>query len=289
MEQWLTMEQWLVCDDGYPESGHHQCRNRPHLFAQPTFVPNAMGLRAGKPDSAPLYHTSCFNRRSRSIVFISSMLSRKQTMMFKFDYLLMTPALAAAALFMGCETRLETNETPVPEQNTQNVSHMTAQDGHAHAEEMATVDQAVCVLMPVGDSGVRGTLKFMQTDDGIKVSGEVTGLTPGKHGFHVHEFGDITDMETGKSTGGHFNPEHKMHGKREADERHAGDFGNIEANQDGTATIEFTDKLITMSGKMSIVGRGIVIHADEDKFTQPTGDAGGRVAIGVIGVAKSME
>lgn len=202
--------------------------------------------------------------------------------MLKTALFLSVPAmlLSVGALF-GSPT------TSVPGSQPSRVA--TQEHGDSHDHEMAMVDKAVCVLIPVGDSKVVGKLTFAKVDGGIKVSGEVTGLTPGKHGFHVHEFGDVSDLDAGKSTGGHFNPDHKMHGERESDERHAGDFGNIEANADGVAKIDFTDKLITMSGKMSIIGRGIVIHADEDKYTQPTGDAGGRVAIGVIGVAKSAE
>ncbi len=152
------------------------------------------------------------------------------------------------------------------------------------------IQSAVCVLVPVGDSGVSGVVHFHRAGRGqVKVTGEVSGLAPGKHGFHVHEFGDISNPGDGKCAGGHFNPEKTMHGAPDADERHVGDLGNIEANADGVATIDMTDSVIRLIGPHGIVGRSIVIHADPDDFGQPTGNAGARVAFGVIGIGMPME
>ncbi|HKI36245.1 MAG TPA: superoxide dismutase family protein [Gemmataceae bacterium] len=148
--------------------------------------------------------------------------------------------------------------------------------------------KAVCVLTPTKASkgDVHGTVTFTQTDDGVEITGEITGLTPGKHGFHVHEFGDLGSAD-GMATGGHFNPDMHKHGGPEDKERHAGDFGNIVANEDGKATIKMTDKLIALSGAHSILGRALIVHAKADDLkTQPSGDAGARIAQGVIGVAK---
>lgn len=158
-------------------------------------------------------------------------------------------------------------------------------DGDGHDSDEHQVEHAVCVLHAVGKSGVSGIIRFDRQGDSLHVSGTVKGLSPGKHGFHIHEFGDLRDLEKGMSTGGHFNPTGAKHGHREGEERHAGDFGNIEAGEDGVAKIDFTDKIASINGPHSIVGHGVVVHADEDKFTQPTGDAGGRVAIGIVGVA----
>lgn len=161
-----------------------------------------------------------------------------------------------------------------------------------HAEEDAhQVMHAVCVLQPVGNSKVSGTIRFDRQGEQLHVTGTVKGLSPGKHGFHVHEFGDLRDSETGKSAGGHFNPTGAPHGHQKGDnkERHAGDFGNIEAGADGVAKIDFSDSVASIQGDHSIIGHGIVVHADEDKFTQPSGDAGPRVAFGVIGVANPEE
>ncbi len=145
---------------------------------------------------------------------------------------------------------------------------------------------AITVLLPTEGSKVGGTITFTKTDGGIHVEGQVTGLTEGKHGFHIHEFGDTTSTD-GKSAGGHFNPTGEKHGGPTAEHRHEGDFGNIEAGSDGVAKVNFTDKHLTFEGDKSILGRGVVIHAKADDLTtQPTGDAGGRVAVGVIGVSK---
>jgi Cu-Zn family superoxide dismutase len=89
------------------------------------------------------------------------------------------------------------------------------------------------------------------------------------------------------ATGGHFNPDKEKHGGPHDTQRHVGDLGNIEADAGGTATIKMTDKLVQLHGKHSVIGHGLIVHAKADDLkTQPTGDAGGRVAQGVIGVAK---
>lgn len=168
------------------------------------------------------------------------------------------------------------------------MTHAAEEHGDDHDEHHADepkIENAVCVLLAVGDSGVSGTIHFDVTGDSLHVTGTVNGLSPGKHGFHIHEFGDLRDAEKGLSTGGHFNPTGAQHGHREGEDRHAGDFGNIEAGEDGVAKIDFEDKIASINGDHSIVGHGVVVHADEDKFTQPSGDAGARVAIGVVGVA----
>ena len=158
----------------------------------------------------------------------------------------------------------------------------SAQPGHGAAAE---VDRAVAVLLATGDSGVNGVVYFTREGKSVHVSGKVMGLKPGEHGFHVHQFGDVTGMTDGMSAGGHFNPENKPHGKPADKERHVGDLGNITAGEDGVATIDIKDSMLELHGPHSILGRGLVVHANADKFTQPVGDAGGRVAVGVIGVA----
>jgi Cu-Zn family superoxide dismutase len=149
--------------------------------------------------------------------------------------------------------------------------------------------KAVAVMIPTKDSKVSGIVTFTQTDDGIEVSGEITGLTPGKHGFHVHEFGDISSAD-GMATGPHFDPDMTKHhgGPHDAEaQRHGGDLGNIEADDSGKATIKMMDKVIQLHGPHSIIGRGLIVHAKVDDLkTQPSGDAGARLAQGVIGVAK---
>jgi superoxide dismutase, Cu-Zn family len=167
------------------------------------------------------------------------------------------------------------------------VTQATAQtSAHQHGTAPAVV-RAIAVLTPTKGSLVRGTVTFQKTDKGIRVSGQITGLSPGKHGFHIHEFGDCS-AEDGMSAGGHFNPAGAPHGAPEVDARHAGDMGNLDADSSGTATIDYVDEVMSLSGDGSILGHAIIVHEKEDDLkSQPTGNAGGRVACGVIGVAKA--
>lgn len=148
------------------------------------------------------------------------------------------------------------------------------------------VQKAIAVLTPTAGSKVTGTIMFTKTADGVKVVADITGLTPGKHGFHIHEFGDCSDPKA-ESAGSHFNPSKHPHGGPDAAQRHAGDFGNIEADSSGKARFEHTDKMLSMDDdEDSIIGRAVIVHEKADDLkTQPTGDAGGRLACGVIGVA----
>ncbi|KXS14801.1 CuZnSOD [Gonapodya prolifera JEL478] len=147
--------------------------------------------------------------------------------------------------------------------------------------------QAVAVLR--GDSTVTGTVTFEQEGSGpTTVSFDLKGLTPGQHGFHVHEFGDNTNGCT--SAGGHFNPHGKKHGGPSDSERHVGDLGNVTAGADGTVKASLTDAHVQLSGAQSVVGRTIVVHAGVDDLGKgghpdslTTGNAGGRSACGVIG------
>ena len=132
-----------------------------------------------------------------------------------------------------------------------------------------------------------GEVTFTKVEDGIHVVGEIRGLTPGAHGFHIHEFGDVSSPDA-MSAGGHFNPGKSEHGAPMDGKRHAGDLGNIEASARGVAKIDVVDAKLSLSGPGSIIGRGVIVHEKADDFkTQPTGAAGGRVAAGVIGVGKA--
>ena len=146
-----------------------------------------------------------------------------------------------------------------------------------------THSKLVATVMPVGDSNVSGSVTFTASENGVQVTGNFEGLEPGNHGFHIHEYGDCT-AEDGTSAGGHFNPAENNHGAPSDMERHMGDLGNIEVNENGSAAVDFADQTVTLD---QIIGRGIIIHAGEDDFeSQPTGAAGSRVACGVIGVAQ---
>ena len=153
----------------------------------------------------------------------------------------------------------------------------------AYAEEPS---KAIAVLHPTEGSNVHGIVTFTKSGETMKVVADLTGLTPGKHGFHIHEYGDCSSPDA-KSAGGHFNPTNSPHAGHDAAQRHVGDMGNIEADASGKAHLELSDNLMTMSGEKSIIGRGVIVHEKaDDLHSQPTGDAGGRVACGVIGVAK---
>ncbi|MHB1423926.1 MAG: superoxide dismutase family protein [Gemmataceae bacterium] len=158
----------------------------------------------------------------------------------------------------------------------------------ARTEEQAKQSaptKAVAVIHGFGESHVKGVVHFMATDDGVVIRGEISGLTPGKHGFHIHEFGDCSSADP-KCHGGHFNPEKKKHGGPNAEERHVGDLGNITADDSGKAAIDMTDKLIALSGPHAIIGRAVIIHGGvDDEKSDPAGNAGPRIAGGVVGIA----
>jgi len=146
--------------------------------------------------------------------------------------------------------------------------------------------KAIALISPAKDKSVKGVVTFTQTDKGVRVYAHLEGLTPGKHGFHIHEFGDCTASDL-MSAGGHFNPTQMAHGAPTDAMRHSGDLGNIVADEKGIATLEWVDPMMQLSGPSSIIGHAVIVHAKEDDLkTQPTGNAGGREACGVIGIAK---
>jgi len=139
---------------------------------------------------------------------------------------------------------------------------------------------------------VNGVVHFKQDANGeTSIEGTVEGLTPGLHGFHVHEFGDNTNGCI--SAGPHFNPAGKPHGGPADQDRHVGDLGNITAADGGVAKIAFSDRMISLTGPNSIIGRTLVVHADPDDLGKggaedslTTGHAGARLSCGVIGLSK---
>jgi superoxide dismutase, Cu-Zn family len=156
---------------------------------------------------------------------------------------------------------------------------------HEHASAAASVTKAIAVIHPLGNSNVKGTVTFTKQENGVQIKAEITGLTPGEHGFHIHEWGDCSSAD-GMSTGGHYNPTGAPHAGPESQQRHVGDFGNVTADQSGKATMTRVDDLLSFEGPASIVGRAVVVHAGRDDLrSQPSGDAGGRIGCGVIGIA----
>ena len=170
-----------------------------------------------------------------------------------------------------------------------NLSSSAADAAHgdkAHGEAWAAIKQAVAVLHPTAGNKAHGTVTFTQDGDKVKVTAHLEGLNPGqKHAFHVHQFGDCSSPD-GMSAGGHYNPEGHQHGLPEKEMRHAGDLGNVQADNDGKAHYEITVDNISVAGvKNPIIGRGVIVHAKVDDGGQPVGNAGARIACGVIGVA----
>lgn len=144
------------------------------------------------------------------------------------------------------------------------------------------VRRAVAVITPTEGNKAHGTVTFEETPLGIKVHAHIKGLSEGKHGFHIHEFGDISAPD-GTSAGGHFNPHGANHAGPDKAYRHVGDLGNIEADGSGEAHLMTHDLYLTFDGKASIIGRAVVVHGGEDDLTsQPSGAAGARVGVGVI-------
>ena len=150
----------------------------------------------------------------------------------------------------------------------------------------------ICAVAVFNDK-IKGTVHFYETNtNNILIKINLKGLKKnGLHGFHVHEAGDLTDNCTSMCS--HFNPYNKTHGCPRMKERHVGDLGNLITNSKGEAKYEMEDNFIKLKGKCSIIGRGLIIHADEDDCGQGgnkesliTGNAGKRIACAVIGYSK---
>ncbi|HUP50758.1 MAG TPA: superoxide dismutase family protein [Thermoanaerobaculia bacterium] len=146
----------------------------------------------------------------------------------------------------------------------------------------ATGPMAMALMRPISGSAAQGTVHFQELRDGsVEVEVNLTGVPPGTRGFHVHEFGSCAD--NGNAAGGHFNPTKMPHASSDAVSHHAGDFGNVQVNANGEVRSRFTTRSITVSeGMRSVVGKAVILHADRDDLvTQPTGNAGARIACGV--------
>jgi Cu-Zn family superoxide dismutase len=149
---------------------------------------------------------------------------------------------------------------------------------------MRDAPRASAKLQPTKGNKTAGTADFYQVGNRVRVLASVSGLVPGReHGFHVHEAGDCSSGD-GMSAKGHFNPQGKPHGHYLSGERHAGDMPSLRADANGNAKLDATLDILTVtSGPASVVGRGLIVHADPDDYkTQPTGNAGARLACAVI-------
>mgnify|MGYP000933053082 FL=1 len=156
---------------------------------------------------------------------------------------------------------------------------------------------AISILYPDGGSGVTGVVSFSQDTPTSKTNiiAHVRGLKPNSlHGFHIHEYGDLT--EGCKSAGPHFNPHGKEHGGPLDKERHVGDLGNLKTDDKGVAYAAMTDELISLFGENSVIGRSVVVHADQDDLgrgnypdSKTTGHSGARIACGVIALCEAFK
>lgn len=146
--------------------------------------------------------------------------------------------------------------------------------------------ELVAVLSPTEGNQTTGVVTFKPVEKGrVEIEAKLTGLPPNsKHAIHIHQYGDLTSKD-GKSAGDHYNPMHHPHALPDKENRHAGDFGNLESDENGNANFKLTVDNISLAGRLSpIIGRGVVVHAKLDDGSQPSGNAGDRIAVGVIGV-----
>lgn len=187
--------------------------------------------------------------------------------------------LAAVVAFAACGR----NEETVPTAEESTAMTTSAEEPSSTAGGSST---ATATLQGAPGDAVSGTVTFHATADGVHIVAEVQGVDgAGKHGFHVHENGqcDHEGEAHFTSAGGHFNPAGAEHACPPTDPRHAGDLGNIEVGANGSARMEMSTNLLSLSGPNSVIGKAIILHANPDDCkTQPTGNAGDRLACGVV-------
>ena len=191
---------------------------------------------------------------------------------------LLVPAVLAAALAACGGSNDGDNVAAEADRAGESAVQMPASDAPVAAG-------AAAMLEPTEGNQTRGELRFAAVGDRIEVTGTLSGL-PGNstHGFHVHETGDCSAPDA-TSAGGHFNPASTDHGRVGQGEHHAGDSDNITADADGNATVQgwLEGATVGDGAATDIVGKAVIVHADEDDYaTQPTGNAGDRLACGVI-------
>lgn len=190
--------------------------------------------------------------------------------------LLLTLAAGLAVLTFAC----------APKADEHPAEHATEPAAAAPAEPAAPAAAATAVvkLQSVAGKNVNGSVVFTQEGDQVHVIADVAGVEPpGNHGFHLHQTGDCSAPDF-TSAGGHFNPGNTPHACPGDDIRHGGDFGSILIKPDGTGTLDITTDLLTVDdGPLGVLGKAVILHEGEDDcVTQPTGNAGARLACGVV-------
>lgn len=155
------------------------------------------------------------------------------------------------------------------------------------ASTVSTARLATINLASASASLVSGRLIAMPMAGGVHLRGEIGGLAPySTHAIHIHENGDCSAADA-SSAGGHFNPGGSLHGKVGAGAHHGGDMDNLVANAEGVVRVDVHASGVTLGGGATndVAGRAVIVHAAADDYrTQPTGNAGARLACGVIGV-----
>ncbi|ASR43121.1 hypothetical protein BEN78_06725 [Xanthomonas citri pv. mangiferaeindicae] len=199
---------------------------------------------------------------------------------------LFAPAVAVLALALSaCGNSSTTDNEDAAAEADRAAAPASGQASAPAAETAAAGASASAELAPTQGHETAGTLRFAMVDGRIQVTGTVNGLPPGgTHGFHVHEHGDCSAPD-GTSAGGHFNPASSDHGRVGHGAHHVGDSDNIVAGTDGTASVDGWLEGATLGdgAPTDIVGKAVIVHANADDYvTQPTGNAGDRLACGVI-------
>ncbi|MQP76385.1 superoxide dismutase family protein [Stenotrophomonas sp. MYb238] len=195
--------------------------------------------------------------------------------------------LASALALSACKQGAEPAATPADTASDTPVAAPAAAPAAPPAMDAAV---AMADLQPTKDSTVKGSIRFTVVDGRLHASGDISGLKPGsEHGFHIHEKGDCSAPD-GTSAGGHFNPGDAKHGSIDAAAHHGGDMPNIVADAQGNAHVDGPVSSNVNAGKgdaFDIIGRGLIVHADPDDYhSQPTGNAGARLACAVIAKAE---
>ncbi|MEN1929931.1 superoxide dismutase family protein [Luteimonas sp. MJ250] len=199
--------------------------------------------------------------------------------------------LLAASLALGlaaCSERQDGyDDAATPPAATEAPAAPVAPSTPAATADMTTTPAAgtMAILAATEGNSVTGEITFAAVDGGVAITGQVNGLSPNtEHGFHVHETGDCSAPD-GTSAGGHFNPTDSAHGRVSAGEHHVGDTDNIRADDTGVARVDTRLDGATLAdgAPTDVLGRAVIVHADPDDYaTQPTGNAGARLACGVI-------
>jgi Cu-Zn family superoxide dismutase len=199
---------------------------------------------------------------------------------------ILAAGLLAAALGIGAAAaRMAAPQRPQPPQEVS--SGKSAEAAVTPGAYSARPAARAILVGPPGNTKFSGTVSFTQEGDHVRVVAAFAGVDrAGKHGFHIHENGECTHDPAGKhftSAGGHFNPKGQPHACPDTLARHAGDLGNVDIQADGSGHVETTTTLLSLHGRTSVVGKAVILHEGEDDCkTQPTGNAGGRFACGVV-------